>query len=154
MPEDVKPAAMAQAGSGLLAVLPFLGVLPFVFGAAAVWFSWTLPFGLQPAGFLSSYGLVILGFMAGVHWGQHLSGMRSRLNLPLASNAFALAAWFVWLLLPPRPYFLLLAILFALLLAVDWRLCGSGAISPAYWRTRVQVTIIVIAALAIGALGS
>lgn len=149
-----KSAAMPFAESRLLKILPFLGALPFVFGAGWVWYPWHMPFGLQPVAFLSGYGLVILGFMAGVHWGQHLSGARSALSLPLASNAFALAAWFGWLLLAPRWYFLLLAALFALLLTVDSSLRNSGAISAAYWRTRVQVTIIVALALIAAALGS
>lgn len=149
-----KSAAMPFAESRLLNILPLLGVLPFVFGSAWVLYPWLMPFGLQPVDFLSGYGLVILGFMAGVHWGQHISGARSSLSLPLASNALALAAWFGWLLLLPQWYFLLLATLFALLLAVDSGLRGSGAISAAYWRTRVQVTIIVAIALIIAALGS
>jgi Protein of unknown function (DUF3429) len=149
-----KSAAMPFAESRLLNTLPFLGMLPFIFGAAWVWYPWNILFGLQPVAFLSGYGLVILGFMAGVHWGQHLSGTPSSWNLPFASNAIALAAWFGWMLLSPRWYFLLLAALFAILLAVDSSLRGSGAISAAYWRTRVQVTIIVAIALNIAAVGS
>jgi Protein of unknown function (DUF3429) len=91
--------------------------------------------------------------MAGVHWGQHLSGVRSSLNLPLASNATALAAWFGWLFFDPTWYFMLLAGLFMLLLAVDAGLRGSGAISTPYWRTRLQVTIIVTVALVAAAIG-
>jgi hypothetical protein len=136
-----------QAESGLLKILPFLGALPFVFAVAAIWFSWQLPFGLQAAALLSGYGLVILGFMAGVHWGQHLSGIKSPLNLLLASNAIALAGWFGWLFLSPQWYFLLLSGLFVLLLIVDFGLHSSGAISSHYWRVRGQVTFAVAAAL-------
>jgi Protein of unknown function (DUF3429) len=153
MPARTKSAAMPHEENRLVKVLPFLGMVPFLFGSAAVCLSFQLPFGLEPVAFLSSYGLVILGFMAGVHWGQHLSGIGSSLSLPLASNAFALAAWFGWLFLDPKWYFLLLAGLFMLLLAVDAGLRGSGTISTSYWRTRLQVTIIVTVALIAAAIG-
>jgi hypothetical protein len=48
----------------------------------------------------TSYGLLIVAFMAGVHWRQALSGKNGAINLFVTSNTAALAAWFAFLLLP------------------------------------------------------
>lgn len=130
--------------------LALAGAVPFIAAALA------LPFGLEPLApwasmreMVQSYGLLIVSFMAGVHWGQHLSGHRLPANLLLTSNGVTLAAWFAYLLLPGALFLLVLAGLFALLYLLDRQLAGRSAISPGYLRMRGVVTAIVCLSLAV-----
>lgn len=128
----------------LRGVLPFLGTLPFVFGAL-------LPiFGVREIPFLgpiesgvAAYGLTIVSFMAGVHWGQYLSGVQSSLNLLMSSNAVALIAWGSYIGLPLFYVWFVFVGLFAALYAIDTQM----AIEPQYLYTRKYVTAIVSACL-------
>lgn len=134
--------------SSLLRTLPYAGTLPFVLGAAAP-LSTTLPTLIYMILFVDvqhlvlSYGLMILSFMAGVHWGQYLSGLRPRLNLLLSSNAVALTAWGCYILLSPIYICFAFAALFALLYVIDTKL----SLDPSYLQTRRNVTCIVCISL-------
>jgi hypothetical protein len=130
--------------SNLTRVLPYAGALPFMAGALLLLFnSETLPLIGDAQHAVLSYGLVILSFMAGVHWGQFLSGARGAFNLLLTSNAIALAGWFGFLLLPPLWFCLLLVLLFALVYVID-RPIHSGT---DYLTMRRNVTGIVCVSL-------
>ena len=85
-------------------------------------------------------------------WGQRLSGVETRLNLFIASNAIALASWLAYLLLSPRLFFASLAVLFAVLLLIDRRLGAEGHLSAEYLRTRSVVSALVVLSLAVIAL--
>lgn len=133
--------------------LAFAGALPFVFCALLLWTGTaSLPVFGAVSSIAASYGLMILSFMAGVHWGQRLSGVETSLNLFLISNAIALAAWFSFLLLQPRLFFASLAVLFALLLMIDRRLWAEGQITRDYLSTRTTVSALVVVSLAVIAL--
>ena len=133
----------------LLRTLPYAGTLPFVLGAASL-FSTTLPTLIYMVMFIDvqhlvlSFGLLIVAFMAGVHWGQSVSGVQSRFNLLVSSNAVALIAWGCYLTLPPFYVCLVFAALFALLYVIDTQL----SLDPSYLQTRRVVTIIVCSCLA------
>ena len=95
-----------------------------------------------------AYGLTIISFMAGVHWGWVLAGGVSRINLLIVSNIVALLGWafFIWV---PAPFvFWGFALLFAALFFVDTQL----DLNPLYLRTRKYVTLIVCSSLAVVAL--
>lgn len=96
---------------------------------------------------VASYSLLILAFMAGVHWGQRLSGIAAGLNLFILSNVVALAGWFAYLFFPARLYFGALIALFVLLFAIDRMIAARGGLSPHYLQTRTGVTAAVVACL-------
>lgn len=137
----------------LLRILPYAGALPFIMGAAAN-LSGTLPNLIYLIMFMDvkhlvlSYALLIVSFMAGVHWGQHLSGMQTRFNLLLSSNAVALVAWGCYIRLQPDPLCFVFIGLFAVLYFIDTQL----ELQPNYLQTRRNVTLIVCTSLALIAL--
>lgn len=139
---------MNSSRYNLVRVLPYAGALPFIAGALL------LLTGVQDVPHLGptrmivlSYGLLIVSFMAGIHWGQYLSGVRSGVNLLASSNAVALAAWFGFLLLPASWFCLLLVVLFAALYGLD-RMISAGT---DYVATRRNVTGIVCLSLVVAA---
>jgi hypothetical protein len=137
-----------QASPHLLRALPYAGALPFI---ACV----LLPvLGITDVPLLGNtktialtYGLTIVSFMAGVHWGQVLSGVKSNINLLVSSNAVVLAAWFGFLLLPPHYYSALLIVLFVALYGIDRQLHPKSD----YLKTRRNVTALVCFSLLIAA---
>lgn len=133
----------------LTRLLAAAGAIPFLIGAFAPLLGVELDtrHGNIEAAALA-YGLTIASFMAGVHWGTALSATRPLpVNLFISSNVVALAAWFVYLFARVEAAALVLALLFAVLLAIDWRLYRSGVIDGDYWHTRLGVTVVVIACL-------
>jgi phosphoglycerol transferase MdoB-like AlkP superfamily enzyme len=132
----------------LLRILPFAGTIPFVAGAALLLTgNQALPFIGSTERAILSYGLLILSFMAGVHWGQYLSGVRTSVDLLLTSNVITLATWFGFLLLPAQWFCLLLVLLFIAVYLIDRTLhAGSD-----YLTTRRNVTGIVCASLLLAA---
>lgn len=133
----------------LLRWLPFAGALPFVFGALAMLMGLnTLPVLGSVQEMVLAYGLAILSFMAGVHWGQHLSGLNCRTNLLVTSNVITVSAWLGYLTLAPYQFAILLMELFVALLLVDRQLSALGSLNSAYAQTRHGVTILVVLSLA------
>jgi ATP/ADP translocase len=144
---------MQNTFSSFTRPLAFAGALPFVASALLLWAGHaSVPVLGSVANIASSYGLLILAFMAGVHWGQRLSGVETELNLFLISNAIALAGWFAYLLLLPQLFFASLAVLFAVVLMVDKRLAAEGHLLPDYICTRTAVSALVVMSLAVIAL--
>ena len=122
-------------------VLTLSGILPFAIGAAGQWLAPELaPWPVWTLG----YGAVIAAFIAGIHWAVHLFfAARAPLNLLITSNVLALAAWLA-LLLPVGPLpLLLLAAVFAALLAVDRALQRAQLIPAWFYRLRIQASAMV-----------
>jgi ATP/ADP translocase len=133
--------------------LAFAGALPFLASALFLWSGETQFPGLGSVqNIAASYGLLILAFMAGAHWGQYLAGLQTRMNLFVISNVVALAGWFAYLLLSPRLFFAVLAALFAALLMIDRNLKAEGLLDAGYVVTRSVVSAIVVLSLAVIAL--
>jgi Protein of unknown function (DUF3429) len=131
-----------------LHLLPFAGALPFVAGAFwAVMPVQDAPFIGSTQNAVLSYGLLIISFMAGTHWGQYLAGVRASVNLLVSSNVVALAAWFGFLLLPSLWFCLLLIFLFAVLYLIDMQVDSPSD----YLKTRRNVTAIVCFSLMVTA---
>jgi ATP/ADP translocase len=144
---------MEHDSTTLTRPLAFAGALPFVVSALWLWSGHVSVPVLGPVtNIAASYGLLILAFMAGVQWGQKLSGIKTSLNLFLISNAIALAGWFAYLLLSPKLFFASLAVLFAAVLMIDKRLAAEGHLSADYIRTRTAVSALVVLSLAVIAL--
>ncbi len=144
---------MQNTSAAITRPLAFAGALPFVVSALLLWAGHaSVPVLGTVSNIAASYGLLILSFMAGVQWGQQLSGIETGLNLFLSSNAIALAGWFAYLLLSSRLFFACLAVLFAVLLMIDRRLGAEGHLSTDYMRTRTVVSALVVLSLAVIAL--
>jgi Protein of unknown function (DUF3429) len=143
-----KPRIEPMQNFSLLRTLPYAGALPFLAGALAK-FSSTLPTIIYLTLFVDvthlvlSYGLMIVSFMAGVHWGQYLSGARPQINLLLSSNAVALAAWAAYILMQPFYVCFVFAGLIALLYLIDTKL----HLDVQYLQTRRNVSILVCGSL-------
>lgn len=129
--------------------LAFAGALPFMIGALCLASGIsTLPVLGSVDTILSTYALVILSFMAGSHWGQHLemAGIWS-IRLPLLSNAVALLGWIGFLVLPFKPLAVLFSAVFLVLLLIDRSLFRQDLIDAGYYRIRKWVTAVVVLAL-------
>ena len=133
--------------------LAFAGVIPFVAGASLLVASVKgLPVlgGIDRA--LSSYTILIFAFMAGVHWGQFLQGIRSDVNLLVESNALAIACWFAYLLMPTAWFYAASTIGFGSLLWTDYNLYRRSEITKSYLQIRSYVTLLVVISLIIAAI--
>ena len=142
-----KPPGMKQPLPRLLAILPVAGLIPFVGGALALLFGMPTIFSLSVQAIVLSYALLIVSFMAGVHWGQYLSGVRTRVDLLVSSNVVAISAWCGFLLLPQLYFCLLSIVLFIILNSIDGHLHQQGIIDTRYWQLRQFVTSAVCVSL-------
>ena len=82
--------------SKLYTALALGGTIPFIAGAVLPLLGHDSLPQLGPLDqVVASYGLVIVCFLAGAHWGTYLSGRSAdSINLFVISNAIFLAAWF------------------------------------------------------------
>ena len=129
--------------------LALAGTLPFV--ACAL-----LPLlgmhSIPPLGALdavaSSYGLAIVCFLAGAHWGSYLSlRIGSSFNLFVISNAIFLAVWFAYIGASLKWAIATQIVAFLLLLFIDYRLKENAVISDHYFGIRSIATLIAIVSL-------
>lgn len=131
--------------------LAFSGAIPFVLCASFLVFDVnSLPvFGDTRTAF-ASYTLVITSFMAGSHWGQHINlEGKWRAYLPLFSNAIAISVWLGFLTLSFGMSLIVFTVAFLALLLIDQKLCQCNIISAEYFRTRCEVTSLVVSTLII-----
>jgi hypothetical protein len=134
--------AVTVRQAGIL--LPYLGALPFYLGFA-LWPYWAG----APAAVLA-YGAVIAAFVSGLGWTQAMvQPERAPASLLVLSNITALAVWVALLLPPGKLGFGIEALVFAVLLGIDWRLMRKGAWPLWFWPVRRNVSALVIAALLI-----
>lgn len=125
------------------------GAIPFIAGAAAI------TAGIDSFGPVHSvtsavvaYGLAIACFVAGTHWGFYLQDKASApANLFVSSNVAVLAPWLTFVLGSADDTLIALLLTLLFLVFVDWRLCQSKLVEPAYFRLRLAVTAVVCASL-------
>ena len=139
-----------------------LGAIPFA--ALAVAISVGPPGISGPAGeMLRAYGAIILSFMGGVQWGlacRDRDGLSAGLSLTgMSAQRLALSvlpALFAWgaLFLPASIGMALSAGAFGLVLFGDIRATRAGAAPAWYPRLRWPLTVVVMSALALGALST
>ena len=133
--------------------LTFAGAIPFVVCAIFIIIGIeAIPVLGNTAHILSIYGLVIASFMAGAHWGNHLSLADDNtwaLKLPIFSNIIALALWLGFLSLSNVGFMWLLVIGFIAMLMIDYGLHQAHIISDNYFKVRKYVTLIVVVSLII-----
>ena len=103
--------------------LTFAGAIPFVVCAVFITLGIDAVIGLgKTVEILAAYGLVIASFMAGAHWGNHLSLADDdawALKLPIFSNIIAVLLWLGFLSLPDLGFIWLLVVGFISLLVID-----------------------------------
>lgn len=124
--------------------LAVAGTLPFV--ACAL-----LPlFGIESVPLLgrldelaSAYGLAIVCFLAGAHWGNYLLARDDApFNLFLTSNVIFLFAWFAYVGASLAWAIVAQLVALLLLLAIDYRLKTGGVVSGDYFSARLVATVI------------
>ena len=98
---------------------------------------------------LTAYGAVILSFLGGMRWGIALTGRdgESRRDLMLGIVP-PLVGWSA-ILVPPPLTFVLLAVAFAAQGAWDSLTLTSVAVPDWFRRLRIQMTMLVVAALVV-----
>lgn len=127
--------------------LTWAGVLPFFFGAIALWAKTPV---WAPAA-LQAYGWLILSFMAGTLWGFAKDNPRIR----VLSVTYPLLAWATLLAVHNTTAVLLIeASLIACLLLLDHELEKQGAIEPHYFQLRKRVTLTVVGCLVLAAIAA
>lgn len=98
----------------------------------------------------ASYGLAIVCFLAGAHWGIFLSGRSAdSLNLFIISNIIFLAAWFAYIGAGTKLAIGTQILVFVTLLFIDLRLRQNLVISSVYFRVRSVATLIAVISLLI-----
>lgn len=131
------------------------GVLPFLAGALVMAFGGATLQSLAQV-YLVGYGIAILSFMGGVHWGLAMSWSA---NAPDARAPYqyvisvipALAAWMT-LFFPMAFQALWLALCFGLLLGVDIKLTRLGRAPGWYPSMRWPLSLVVVGCLCATAL--
>jgi hypothetical protein len=137
--------------SKLYSILALTGTTPFVACALLPLFGIdTLPV-LGALDFLAStYGLAIICFLAGAHWGIYLYGQsRTPFNLFVSSNVVLLAVWFAFIGANLAWSIAVQIIAFQTLLFIDFRLNQGAIISARYLRIRFVATLIATVSLLI-----
>jgi len=131
--------------------LALAGTTPFIAGALLPLLGHASLPGLGPLDQLvASYGLAIVCFLAGAHWGTYLSGRSAAsLNLFVVSNAIFLAVWFAYVGAGVKTAIGIQIVAFLVLLFIDLRLRASDVISATYFRVRTVATLIAVISLLI-----
>lgn len=131
--------------------LAFAGTLPFLIPTLIIltpysdaeWVSWS---DLT----LHSYGLVIVTFMCGTHWGLYLiSYQQCPINLLVISNIITLLCWFAYLSKYVTVILASQLCAFLILFFLDAYLHKQQILHKDYFRTRRNVTAIVVLILSI-----
>jgi hypothetical protein len=129
--------------------LALAGTIPFIAGALLPLLGYdSLPYLGPLDRLIASYGLAIVCFLAGTHWGAYLSGSSTdSLNLFVVSNAIFLAVWFAYVAAGVKLAIGIQIFAFLSLLFIDFRLRTGDAISAAYFRVRTGATLIAVVSL-------
>ena len=124
------------------------GALPFVALAAASLLA-PPPYNFTAELLLTGYGIAILAFMGGVHW-----GLAMRDGRPAQYAVSVLAALYAWpaLMLGTTGGWLYLAVGFALLFGFDAWIQRRDWTTPWYLRLRLPLSVIAVGSLTTAAL--
>jgi hypothetical protein len=128
----------------LYAALAIAGTIPFIAGALLPLLGYpSLPVVGSTDQLVASYGLAIVCFLTGAHWGTYLGGRSvDSLNLFITSNVILLAAWFAYIATAIKVAISIQVIALLILLYIDRRLAAGGVISAHYFRIRTVATTI------------
>ena len=131
--------------------LALAGTIPFIAAALLPLMGHeALPYVGPLDEMVASYGLAIVCFLAGAHWGTYLSGRSAdSLNLFVISNVIFLAVWFAYLGASIKSAIGIQIFAFLTLLFIDMRLRSHDVISATYLRVRTVATLIAVVSLLI-----
>lgn len=135
----------------LYPVLTYAGLLPFI-GCALLPFAGIRELrGLGSVDFIAAtYGLAIVCFLCGAHWGTSLYNRTAAPdNLLVTSNVIVVACWIAFLAGAPAVTLFALILAFLSLLFIDYRLLKAGLLTDYYFRMRATATGVGVIALAI-----
>jgi hypothetical protein len=130
----------------------YAGLLPFLIGVAALLTSDEPAWRAVAIDTLRHYAAVIASFLGAVHWGmaaRHDPLSRARLRWGVMP---ALIAWVLLAVTPAGAAFFGFALLFVLILAVDRYLLP--VLDDAYRELRLQLSVVVVAALLVAAVAA
>jgi hypothetical protein len=135
----------------LYPVLTYAGALPFVACALMPLFGmetlWNLGSYVHVA---AAYGLAIVCFLCGAHWGTYLYNRAAAPdNLFVTSNVIVVACWFAFLMAAQALTLFVLILAFLCLLFIDYRLLRAGLLTGYYFRMRTIATVIAVASFAV-----
>lgn len=135
--------------TNLYAALAIAGTIPFIAGALLPLLGYSV---LPPVGaadkLVASYGLAIVCFLSGAHWGSYLQGRSvDSINLFVTSNVILLAAWFAYIAASMKIALGMLIVSLLILLYIDRRLASGGVITAHYFRIRTAATLIAVVSL-------
>ena len=144
--------ARSSSNSYLPHALIFSGSLPFIAGALLLLVGFdALPLLGKLSDIISAYGLVIVIFLTGIHWGQQLSLGKAASGLFISSNLLAVLVWLAWLVMPDRYFLVFLSVPLVVMLVIDRGLYRAGVINRDYVMSRAIITGIVIISLFLSA---
>ena len=131
------------------ALLAIAGTIPFIAGALLPLLGYrSLPVVGSTDQLVASYGLAIVCFLTGAHWGTYLAGRSvDSLNLFITSNVILLAAWFAYIGTAIKVALSIQVIALLVLLYIDRLLAAGSVISAHYLRIRTEATTIATVSL-------
>ena len=141
--EKVMKPSRLYAGLAIAGTLPFIAcaLLP-LFGIESI------PVFGRLDELASAYGLAIVCFLAGAHWGNYLLARDGTpLNLFVTSNVIFLFAWFAYVGASLASAIIAQLVALLALLAIDHRLKAAGIVSGDYLSVRVVATTIAAVSL-------
>ena len=133
------------------ALYVYAGAIPFVVCTALLIFDIDeLPLLGSTETVLSVYTLIIVSFLAGSLWGQHLY-IEGELKdyLPVYGNIVAILLWLAYLVLPYAFLLVAVGLMLFFLRVVDQMLFSRGFVDDGYLKARKDGTWIVITTLCI-----
>jgi hypothetical protein len=135
----------------LYSALALAGTLPFAGCALIALSDVALPWlPVAPHDIVNAYGIGILSFLAGIHWGTYLyRADECPVNLMVSSNLLFLVAWFGFVFTGPQVATAILIAVFVALLAVDDRLRRCALIDNHYFRIRFTATVVAVLSLGV-----
>ena len=133
----------------LTSILTYSGAIPFVLAALCMYWAFErLPFIGDVQKIIHLYGLVIVVFIAGSHWGLSVNLLdKQRVFLLSISNFLTLAIFVSYIWLNSMPFELSLIAILLMLLMIDYWLFFKKINSQDYVLMRLIVSIIVIISL-------
>ena len=108
-------------------ILAYLGAIPFIACAIIIWMGLMgLPFLGKTLSISTTYGLAIVSFLCGIHWGTYIyNKSKVPFNLFVTSNIITLVGWFTFVLGSPQFMIIVLVLSFLSLLFIDYKLLRS-----------------------------
>ena len=131
----------------LYQILTYLGTLPFICCAILLLLGYeSIPYLGSTMNTLCTYGLIIVVFISGLHWGMAMHHQNTNTYL-IVSNFITIFLWLSYLILTPSMLVLMLILALSALLYMDISLVRLNLSTRSYLSMRVYATTIVCTSL-------